>query len=460
VRRRLPLLATLLALAGLSACSVGGEGPPQLRVGSDDEQALEKLGFPSTASRNTTRVGGADAMADAAGVATALFPATSEQTRPSAVVLVGEEDWQGAVASAALASAPLRAPVLLSGSDELPAVSAQAIERLDPKGAELAKGAQIIRVGDVPSPAPELRTGRLRGEDPYETAAAIDRFATTARGEPSDDVVVASGERPEFAMPAAAWAAHSGDSVLLAPKDTLPDPTKRALEAHERPNIYVLGPPSVIGPRVERELSKLGRVRRVGAPSPVQNAIEFARFERSGFGWGVKVPGYNLTLASTARPMDVAPAAALATNGVFAPLLLTDQSEQLPQALESYLLDIQPGYQDDPREGVYNRVWLLGDFETISPQVQGRLDELTELIPVEPEPASGEKPAPGGGGQGRPGGGGAGPDRGGGGAGGRGPGGGGSPGGAGGGSPGGGSGGTGPGGPASPGGGAGPGSTR
>jgi hypothetical protein len=95
--------------------------------------------------------------------------------------------------------------------------------------------------------------------------------------------------------------------------------------------------------------------------------------------------------------MDVAAAAALATNGVFAPLLLTDRAEELPDPLESYLLDIQPGYQEDPRQGVYNRVWLLGDVETISPQVQGRLDELTELIPVEPEPAADRRS--GGGGQ-------------------------------------------------------------
>lgn len=391
VTRRLTVLSALAALLALPAgCAGGGSDPPQLQVNADDEQALEKLGFPVAASRNTTRIGGGDAAADAAGAATAVFPSTSDRTRPSAVVIVGEEDWQGAVAAAALASAPIRAPMLLSGSEELPPVSAQAMDRLDPKGAELARGAQVIRVGDVPAPAPELRTGRLQGKDPYETAAAVDRFATSARGEPSDDVVVASGERPEFAMPAAAWAAYSGDSVLFTAKDRVPEATKKALAAHQRPNIYLLGPQSVISPGAERELAKIGPVRRVGAPNPVQNAVEFARFEQGGFGWGIKVPGYNFTLASTARPMDAAPAAALATNGVFAPLLLTDEADALPDALESYLLDIQPGYESDPRQGVYNRIWVLGDAETISTDVQGRLDELTELIPVEAEPEKGK----------------------------------------------------------------------
>ena len=60
---------------------------------ADDEQAAEKLGFPSTATRNTVRVGGGDAAADAAGVASALYPSTGEGDRPTAVVLVDQDDW-------------------------------------------------------------------------------------------------------------------------------------------------------------------------------------------------------------------------------------------------------------------------------------------------------------------------------------------------------------------------------
>ena len=62
----------------------------------DDEEAAEKLGFPSSATRNTVRVGGSDAAADAAGVAGALFPATGDADRPTAVVLVDQDDWQSA----------------------------------------------------------------------------------------------------------------------------------------------------------------------------------------------------------------------------------------------------------------------------------------------------------------------------------------------------------------------------
>ena len=63
-------------------------------------------------------------------------------------------------------------------------------------------------------------------------------------------------------------------------------------------------------------------MNRIEGPNPVENAIAFARYEKGDFGWGVVVPGYNFSLASTTRPADAAAAAALATRGVFAPLLL------------------------------------------------------------------------------------------------------------------------------------------
>jgi hypothetical protein len=97
----------------------------------------------------------------------------------------------------------------------------------------------------------------------------------------------------------------------------------------------------------------------------------------------VVVPGYNFTLASTSRPGDAAAAASLATRGVFAPLLLTDAPDPLPKPLETYLLSVQPGFEGDPAQAVYNRVWVLGDDKTISVKAQGRLDEITELVPVQ-----------------------------------------------------------------------------
>ena len=95
------------------------------------------------------------------------------------------------------------------------------------------------------------------------------------------------------------------------------------------------------------------------------------------------VPGYNFAVASTTRPSDAAGAASLASNGVFAPLLLTDEAARLPEPLESYLLSVQPGYEDDPGQAVYNRAWVLGDDDAISVREQAQIDQITELIPVQ-----------------------------------------------------------------------------
>ena len=68
-------------------------------------------------------MGGGDPIADVAGVAGAVWTATSPTTRPKAVVLVDKDNWQGGVAASALAGTTIGAPVLLSDGDDLPSVS-------------------------------------------------------------------------------------------------------------------------------------------------------------------------------------------------------------------------------------------------------------------------------------------------------------------------------------------------
>ena len=382
---RLPALL-LACCAFLAGCSIGDEdgSPPQIGVQADDEEAATDLGFPVTATKNTTRVAGGDAIADVAGVAGAVWPATSDTSRPKAVVLVDKDNWQGGVAASVFAGGEIGAPVLLSDGGDLPAVSSGTLERLDPPGSDLTSDAAIIRIGSRPPEPDGFKTTTIDGDDVYELAAQIDRFHAVATGEPSDDVIVASGERAEYAMPAAAMAARSGDAVILAGANDLPAPSVEALRRHEKPDVFILGPETIIGSGVERKLRPLARrVQRVDGPTPVQNAIEFARFQSGSFGWGAEVPGQNFTIASTSRPIDAVGAASLAANGVFAPLLLTDDAETLPRSLESYLLDVQPGFETDPRLSVFNHVWILGDDDAISVEQQGRIDEITALIPVE-----------------------------------------------------------------------------
>ncbi|HYU60795.1 MAG TPA: hypothetical protein VEK39_08540, partial [Solirubrobacterales bacterium] len=94
-------------------------------------------------------------------------------------------------------------------------------------------------------------------------------------------------------------------------------------------------------------------------------------------------PGHGLVIASTARPMDAAAASPLSASGKWGPLLLTETGDVVPAPLRGFLLDIKPGYVDDPTRGFYNHAWLIGDSRTLSVGFQAQIDELLELAPIQ-----------------------------------------------------------------------------
>jgi hypothetical protein len=383
---RILALACLAAalLAGCGGGDKGGDGKqPILGQRGDEQPQGPPLGFPILATKNTTRVAGADPIADAAAVARAVYPARTPESRPQAVVLVDQKDWQSAISAAQLMSRPLRAPVLYSDGDKLPAATEQALKDLQPTGADKAGGAQVIRIGDAPAPD-GMKSTAVSGGSPAALAQAIDKLQTSAAGKPATTVLVAPAVRADLAMPAAGWAAKSGEPVLWAGKDTLPPETKAAIQARGRKvKIYVLGAPEAISDAVLGQLKKLGTAKRIGTGDAVTNAIFFARYSDGDFGWNVVDPGHGLVIANVRRTGDAAAAAPLSAAGTYGPLLLVSEPGALPQPLQDYLLDIQPGYEKDPVRGVYNHAWLMGGESAISADVQSRIDALLEIQPVD-----------------------------------------------------------------------------
>lgn len=365
-------------------------------VGAMTAGAAQKLGIPALATKNTSRVAGADPVADAAGVALAVYPSAINGTHPHAVVLAPTDDWEAALASAVLMAAPVRAPLLLSGSAALPTATAEALKTLAPTGSPTLNGEQVVRVGDTPRPS-GLHSVAISGHSPFALAAAIDRFASAAAGKPSNQVVIASADEPAYAMPAAGWAAESGDPILFVTGNRIPAATAQALSAHQHPKIYVLGPSSVVPDSLLAQLGKYGPVKRVGADDPAANSVAFTTYRDpkcpslqacvhvpGSFGWALTSPGHGYVLINASRTLDAAASAALSASGQFGAQLLVEDPSKLPPSVLNYFLDVTPGYtQEGPTAAVYNYAWLVGDDTAISIAVQAEIDYLLEARPAQ-----------------------------------------------------------------------------
>jgi hypothetical protein len=388
----------LVALVFLIAAVLGGGGsnkpdekpapaPVQVEPAPEEKQtptaeAAEELGYPAFATNNTTRVGGSDAATTAAGVALAVFPSVKVAQRPAAVTLVDESDWQGAVAAAVLMSAPVQAPLLVSSGGELPDPTTQALDTLDPQGSRATGKAQAFVIGSAAAPD-GLRVTKAQGANPAAQAVAIETLRDKLLGGAPKHIILAPESKPEFAAPAAAWAARSGDPVLYSDSDALPKETAAALRKNPKTPVYVLGPSSAISSDVVREVAKIGNpVRRVSGEDPVANSIALARYASGGFGWNVNDPGHGLVIARSDEPLAAAVSAPLSASGTWGPLLLTDDADTLPKALREYLLDIKPGYTTDPTRAFYNHVWVIGDQEAIEVNQQAEIDQLAELAKI------------------------------------------------------------------------------
>ena len=225
-RIRTVATAALIGFVALAGCGRDGgdESPekPVLGAKGTKKEAASDLGFPAFATKNTTRVGGADGIANAAAIARAVYPgdhAADEAGGGGASRT--RRTGASALAANVLMSPPIRAPLILSKGRTLPPASEQALNALAPTGL----GGERRRAGDPrgrrgPAGGPEV--DRRRGADPFTLARRLDALQAALRGRTSDAVLVVSAEDPAYAMPAAGWAAKSGDPILFVNRRSVP----------------------------------------------------------------------------------------------------------------------------------------------------------------------------------------------------------------------------------------------
>ena len=251
-------------------------------------------------------------------------------------------------------------------------------------------------VGAAASPE-GYETLDLPGESPAALAAELAQLRERLADEP-EHILIASSDEPAYAMPAAAWAARSGDPILFSGRDEVPAATVAALRRNDGVPVYVLGPEEAISERAFKDIAHVSPgAKRVGETGAAENSVAFARFTDGSFGWNINDPGHGFVIANSERPIDAGVASPLSASGTWGPLLVATDGAALSEPLDTYLLDLKPGYADDPTRAVYNHIWLIGDTSALSVDLQGTVDDLAEVAPVtsgsgapEPSPNGGE----------------------------------------------------------------------
>lgn len=376
--RRLIARAVLagLALGGLPAALAGCGGDTAAAPAAAVRAPVSRAEF----GRNVVRVPGRSS----ADVAAAAVLATLHRDRPAGWMLVRRGAWAEAAVAAQFAAGPAGAALLPTEADHVPAPAADVTQRVELAGFRQTPRLQGLVLGDVErhlfAHAQELdlpNLSRLRARSPAALSAAAVPFAGGFSGRYSKSVVILSSRAPEYALPAAAWSAFSGDTVAFVDGARVPEETVKLLRQRQKltlvpPSIYLAGPAAAIPEAAARELARHGRVQRIPGETPVELAVELARFhdDETGFGWGAVEGPSSVVLMNQDHPDDVIAALALAARGPRAPLLLVDRADRLPVPVLAYLRQL--------RGRVPSQAFALGDRERFSTELLAQLDALLE----------------------------------------------------------------------------------
>ncbi len=323
-------------------------------------------------TKDSTRLGGENAAGLSLTAAQTLFPEGSE-TRPSALIQAPANTWQAGVVAAPLVRW-LNGPLLLD--DETTEIE-MVRDRLQPEGVATLDGATVVqvRMGQTSSSAEAVQV--QAGTAP-ELAAQVDALVERLGGKVQPNVWLVPDD-PGYAIPAAYWAAQSGDMVLFG-GNPLPEATRQALERRGgQARIYLAGP----GLESE-DLSRYGTIQRIVAWDGAAAAVALASYrdEATGAGWGFDgsryLTNHHFVLANRDDPAMAVAGLSLGRFGKFGPLLWVER-DQIPPATDQYLWKMKPEFFNTPAEGPFNHLWLLGGPEQISVKVQGQADLSQEI---------------------------------------------------------------------------------
>ncbi len=300
---------------------------------------------PEPVPPEVTRIAGPDRYGTAARVAQGFEPGVRT------VYVATGRNFPDALAAAARAGA-LGGPVLLVGTDSVPAATRTELERLDPATVVIAGGTAVVseRVErTLRSLLPDAAVSRRAGGDRYETAARIAAAFSRA-----DGVYVASGANFPDALAGAARAADHRAPVLLVRPGSVPAATAQQLERLAPDRIVLLGGTAAVSTAVERGLRAYGTVERVAGANRYATAARLAQ----------ELPTSQDAYVATGRDRPDALAGAARAGAPGAPILLV-QKGSVPGVTWDELDRLDPG-----------RVYVLGGTAVVSDAVVDLLRTL------------------------------------------------------------------------------------
>jgi hypothetical protein len=384
-RRQLTRACALIALAASAAAAgaCGGGDEPQ-RPAATTPAPAKSPPAGSQFGRNVARVPGLSA-ADVAGAAVMAAYPPERGERPGGIVLVNEGSWRELVLAAQFAADPVNAAVLPIERDYLPTAAADLVFRLKPKGFPKAKGLQALVLGaageDVLVDLQDagLKISQLKGMPAPRLAAELVPYRSGFAGRHTSSILVVSSRdrHREYALPAAAWSAFSGDTVAFVDGDRVPKATRDILVQRrklrlERPTVYVVGPEPVVSPAAVAELRRYATVKRIAGRDPAATAVAVARYRdrATGFGWGQHEGPGSVALVNPRDWGNAVGAWTFAARGPRAPMLLTREDGQLPASVRAYLRELRAG---DASQG-----FAFGDERSLATPILAELDAMLQ----------------------------------------------------------------------------------
>lgn len=259
-RLRHALLSVVLLLAiGAGVLVLWNAFPEDAGRGAGEGQSQggEVAGpAPVVADDEVLRLSAGDRFSTGAAAARALWPDGADT-----VVLATGFDYPDALAGGPLAAA-LRAPLLLTTTDDLPPDVREALIDLGPAevvlmgGAGALSGALEQQIRDLPG---EPSVTRVAGESRFETAQEAARRA--GRSEQGDVAVATGFDFPDAVAAGALAAGEAPVPILLATGSELPIP----LGADER--VLLIGGPGALSEELEAAAGEqAGEVERLAGP--------------------------------------------------------------------------------------------------------------------------------------------------------------------------------------------------